>query len=184
MAIAPEHPGDAIALLQECLAGDPEEAGTYHETQAQVHLMHQQIPQMFAAFDRALGRDGFGMMAHGAMQYAFLVGLYRDETRYRRALGLLKGWDRKAMLALMRRFEKSFGGNAGEAMILFEMGKRKQAIKPARRALEQAMAEHGPIPGHPEMGRVPNLPDAIRNRLIVAADLWDEDVMGPQPPID
>ena len=107
--------------------------------------------------------------------------VYQETLAHDRALKLLKSWDWKARAALMRNFDKSLGGNAGKGMILYEQGKRRQAIKPARRALEQAMAEHGPIPVHPELGKVPALPEEILNRLILAADMWDEDKLGPRP---
>lgn len=151
------------------------------ESEALRHLEAGDCEASLAAMDTLLELDQARIAAHMAMQYAFLVGFIEDAPRYDRALLHLGRWDERAFEELGRPFSKPFAGHAGLAMILHAQGNGAEAIEPARQALEQGVASHGPIPGHPELGKVGPLPEKLLHRLIVIADMWDEAELGPKP---
>ena len=151
------------------------------EAEALAHFEARRQEDGLIALDRLIDLDDATIAAHVSMQYAFLVGYLADASRYARALDTLDRWDARAHAERGRPFDKPFAGNAGQAMILYANGKKDAAVAPARRALEQGVAPHGPIPGHPELGKVGPLPEELLRRLIAIADMWDEDELGPKP---
>lgn len=181
MAVSAAQPDAALELLEELIASDCENADEGHALKARVLLARGDIDGSLDAYDIAMGADGMGLMAPGVMDYAFLVGLHLRAERYERALGLLDHFDALAQAELGRPFARPFGGNAGAAFIFHALGREDEAVPFARAALEQALARNGPIPGHPGLGRVPEMPKAILDRLVLIAGIWSQDILGPRP---
>jgi tetratricopeptide (TPR) repeat protein len=156
------HPRVAIALLQRCVALDQE----FHTAPALLDVAHAHY---------VLGEGEAALLAlEGAMEqeerhpvartsapydYAMLVALARDESRYARALTLLAVQD-EAMFASM-----DFQAEAARAIILDSLGDAASAREAASRALQAESVRAGWIPGHPDVGIVPNSDNPLSREI-------------------
>ena len=182
-AIAADHPGEALKLFDEYIAANETHISGGNYSKSMIYLAQGEIDAAFASLEIAIGKNGMGMDASGVMEYAFLSGLYKRTANYERALGFLDVLDGIMQKQAGRPFYRSFAGHAGSAFIFYDMGRKEEAIEPAKSALEMALEKDGPMPGHPAIGAVPQLPKEMMDRLIVIADIWDENTMGEKPEI-
>ena len=158
-AIADDHPEEALGLYQEYLDGDGGDEPPIHYAMAIIHWMQGREDQLFAYLDRALGERGTGLGAMGAMENAFVSGLLGRTERYERALALFEPWDKAAQQGMGRNFVRSFAGAYGSAIIFDHLGRKEEAREAALIALEWTRKTSGPLPGHPQVGLPPKLPD-------------------------
>jgi tetratricopeptide (TPR) repeat protein len=177
-AIADRHMSDALALLDEYIAADVEHVPTGNYCKSIIHLKCGHIDIALAFLDTAIGKTGMDMQSPALLEYVFLVGLHQRSALYQRALGLLDALDELAQKESGRPFNRNFSGNAGAAFILHSLGQFDDAKYQAKAALELALAKAGPIPNHPQFGRVPKLPKELMNRLLTIADISDDDFLG------
>ena len=170
-AIADDHPEEALALYQEYLDNDGGEAPPIHYAMAILHWKQAREDKLFEYLDRAMGDSGMGLGATGAMENAFVSALLGRTERYERAMALFEPWDRAARQSMGRDFVRSFAGAYGSAIILNHLGRAEEAREAALTALEWTEKEAGPIPGHPQIGLPPELPDEWRAKLLRIAEI-------------
>lgn len=180
-AIADDHPFDALALYDEYIDADDEHIPSGNYSKSIVYLKLGDIDKALELLDRSMGESGLDMSSPAVLEFAFLVGLHRRIRYYKRALEVLQMLDDLAQNSVGRPFERNFAGSAGAAFILNETGQTNAAKHAAAAALKLVFAEKGPIPGHPELGLVPQLPDDWITRLIIIADICDKSELGPRP---
>ncbi|MWV28444.1 hypothetical protein [Aurantiacibacter rhizosphaerae] len=164
-AISDKHPDEALALYQEYLDADVEGANEIHYSIALVHFTQGREDKVFEHLDLAMGTGGMGLGAMGAMENAFLSALLGREDRYERAIALFEPLDKAARQQLGRDFVRSFAGAYGSALILDHLGRHDEAREAALIALEWTQKTAGPLPGHPQIGLPPQLPDDWLARL-------------------
>lgn len=182
-AISGDHPFDALALYDEYIAADNEHFARGNYAKSVVYLGLGDIDNALECLDCAMGISGMDMNSPAILEFAFLVGLQKRSRHYQRALAVLQVLDDLAQTSTGRPFHRNFAGSAGAAFILHELDQKDGAKHQAATALKLALAEEGPMPNHPQLGRVPKLPQEWMNRLIVIADIWDANVLGPQPDV-
>lgn len=180
-AIADEHPFDAIKLFDEYIAADDEHFSGGNYSKSMVYLALGEIEAAIEFLSRAIGESGMDMQAPALLEFAFLVGLHKRSEYYPQVLKSLQSLDELAQKSVGRPFERNFAGRAGSAFILYELGKAEDAKHQAEAALRLALAEKGPIPNYPQLGRVPQLPKEWMDRLIMIANIWDESELSPRP---
>ncbi len=158
-AIADEYPEDALTLYQEYLDAEAGGVNDIRYAMAIIHWTQGREDKLFEYLDAAMGSDGMGLGAMGAMENAFVSALLGRTDRYERALALFEPWDKAAQESMGRNFVRSFAGAYGSAIILNRLGRHEDAREAALIALEWTQKEAGPLPGHPQLGLPPQLPD-------------------------
>ncbi len=164
-AISNQHPDEALALYQEYLDAGVEGANDIHYKIALVHFTQGRGDKLFKHLDMAMGDEGMGLGAVGVMENAFLSALLGREDRYERAIALFEPWDQAARQQVGRDFVRSFAGAYGSAIIFDHLGRDEDAREAALIALEWTRKEAGPLPGHPNIGLPPQLPEGWLARL-------------------
>lgn len=182
-AISGDHPSDALALYDEYIAADDEHYSRGNYAKSMVCLGLGDIDKALEFLDCAMGKSGMDMNSPAVLEFAFLVGLHKRSQHYQRALAVMQALDDLAQSSAGHPFPRNFAGSAGAAFILYELDQKDGAKHQAETALRLALAKEGPMPNHPQMGKVPKLPQEWMNRLIIIADIWDANVLGPQPDI-
>ena len=158
-AIADDHPEEALALFQEYLDAGAEGENDIRYKMAIIHWKQGREDKLFEYLDAAMGESGMGLGAVGAMENAFISGILGRTERYERALALFEPWDKAAQQQLGRDFVRTFAGAYGSAIIFDHMGRTEEAREAALIALEWTRKTSGPLPGHPQIGLPPQIPD-------------------------
>lgn len=162
------HPRAAIALLERCAAMDED----FHTAHALLDIAHAhyglgEAEAALRALERAIDQEERHPIARTSApyDYAMLVALTRDEARYARALILL-GLQGEAPFAVM-----DFQAESARAIILDALGDHEHAREAASRALQAESVRIDWIPGHPDVGVVPNTDNPLSReiRRILAA---------------
>ena len=164
-AIAQSHPDAALELYEELLGEADGDTASIHYAMALIHWREGDVEALFEYLDLALGSEGNGLGAAGVMENAFVSGLLGRTERYARAMRLFEPWDQAALKQLGRPFVRSFAGAFGSAIILDHLGRTEEAREAALTALEWTQIEEGPIPGHPQLGLPPQVPDDWTDRM-------------------
>lgn len=182
-SIAAKHPFEAIKLFDEYIAADSAHFFGGNYSKSLVYLTLDDIDAAIEFLSLAIGKSGMNMGAPALLEFTFLVGLHKRSEYYQRVLEWLLTLDEQAQKSLGRPFNRNFAGSAGAAFILYELGKAEDAKHQAKAALKLSLAEKGPIAKYPQLGRIPSLPKALMDRLIIVAEIWDESELGPRPAI-
>lgn len=173
-AIAPEHPDDAEALFERSLEADVEGNERARALTARARARARRAMAGGSLDDLAeaarfetMGNSG--LITTARWDYAALVGMRRERSRYREALKFLGVIGRT-----------SFAGQVALAFIHYDKGHRVRARRAANKALGIALSKDEVVPGVPS---APPFPNPLYDRLLVIAEKWDEAELGSPPPV-
>ena len=156
------HPEVAIRLLGRCVeAGDETQIAAALLDSAHAHYrlgdVNGALTQLEAAMEQEAVQPMFRTTA--PFDYAMLVVLHDRKERFDRALAVLD--DSGAALMPVMEFQRS----AARAIILSAKGCTAEARAAAECALAAEAVEEGWIPGHPDVGVVPNHDNVLSVRV-------------------
>ena len=155
-------PPAAIRLLQRCI----EEGDDFHIAHAWLDMAHAHyvLGEVDAALERleaAVAQQEHYRLVRttAAYDFAFLVALHERAERYDRALKLV-GAEGEGFFAAM-----VFEAEVAKALIFASLGQEAEAQDAARKALEASATRVGWVPGHPDVGVVPEVEAPLFERL-------------------
>ena len=162
------HPEAALQLLHRCIElKDEFTLAAAHQDAAHAYYRMGDIELALRSLEAAIDRQEVFPMAktEAPYDYCMLVALHGREERYDRVLALV------ARIGSGPFPSTEFKAQAASAIILWGRGRQDEAKAAARLAMEAQSVEHGWIPGHPDVGVVPEEnPLSSRLALIAASD--------------
>ena len=156
------HPEVAVRLLARCIElGDEFHVAAAFLDQAHAYYRIGDLDQTLASLESAIEQQERHPMfrTSAPFDYAMLVALHERSERYDRALAILDRGD-AALFAAM-----DFQRDCARALIYAARGRTGDAREAARRALEAESVREEWIPGHPDVGVVPNTTNPFSERL-------------------
>lgn len=166
--LASSHPAAALELLHRCIAlKDEMTLAAAHQDAAHAHYHTGNIELALQSLEAAIERQEVFPMAktEAPFDYCMLVVLHGREERYDRVLALI------ARIGSGPFPLTEFKAQAANAIILWERGQHEEAKAAARLAIEAQSVEQGWIPGHPDVGVVPEEnPLSSRLAQIIASE--------------
>ena len=177
-AIAPEHPKSAESLFARALdCGDELETTRTFQARAAARFARGEIDRGLddliacADFQRESATWVFSTCG---WDLALNAGMHRRTAYYDAALKILG--------APGGIPDSAFAAQAGLAFIYFDRDNLEEARQAAKKALHRATMTGEAAPGIP-VSRITPFPNPLYDRLLVIADLWDEEKLGLRPPV-
>jgi predicted negative regulator of RcsB-dependent stress response len=156
------HPQVAIRLLARCVdSGDEAHVAAALLETAHAHYRLGDIAGALAKLEAAMEQEALQPMfrTSAPFDFAMLVAVHGREERFDKALAVLDGTG-DALMPMME-FQRA----AARAIILSARGRAIDARAAARAALAAEAVEEGWIPGHPQVGIVPNRDNVLSARM-------------------
>ncbi|MBM1172049.1 hypothetical protein [Microvirga arabica] len=150
--LASRHPEAALQLLHHCIElKDDFTLAAAHQDAAHAYYRMGNIELALRSLEAAIERQEVYPMVRteAPYDYCMLVALHGREERYDRVLALV------ARISSGPFPLTEFKAQAANAIVLWERGRQEEAKAAARLAIEAQSVEHGWIPGHPDVGVVP-----------------------------
>lgn len=155
-------PAAAICLLQRCIdEGDESYIAHAHFEIAHARYVQGDVDAALVSLEAAIEQQKRQPMfrTSAVHDYAFLVALHGIVHRYDRALDWLDG-EIDGLFASM-----TFESESAKALIFHSRQQAAQAQQAAQNALAAAAVSVSWIPGHPDVGVVPQIESPLHDRL-------------------
>lgn len=172
--LAATHPDVALRLVDEfmaLLATGKDDLGHIflvhvHNTRAEAFATLGQLDAAFSAYEDAIDREREfpNVRSWAYIEYSKLVACETRLDLAPKALAILE--ERRDWAAFPRNRYDAFGS---EALLLYSLGRKREARESALLALEAAAAEHSGFRKHPKLGLVEGMDDAFGTRIQAVA---------------
>jgi tetratricopeptide (TPR) repeat protein len=180
-AVASHDPDAALDLCTERfqLAEDADERHGALAQKALILAAAGRHDEMFTVMKEAIGEDVV-YRAVMAGEYCCLVAYFDRTDQYEEAIGILDTIDAAAQREVGRPF-RSFPAYSARALLDYKCGRQVEAKAAAREALTLALEQSARGAFLSGIGPAPGFPNALHDKLLVIAGLWDEATLGPPP---
>ena len=161
------HPQVAIALLRRCIdEGDASHIAHALLDTAHAHYATGNIEAALDLLEAAIQQQVHEPMfrTSAAYDYAMLVALHESADRYDKALAVLERADDPPFATML------FQAEAARAVIYSSRGMVEQARRAGRNAMAAREVRTGWIPGHPDVGVIPEGDDPLSKRVRAIVD--------------
>lgn len=164
------HPEAAIRLFDRCIAErDPFQTAHALLDMAHAYYVMGDVERALVTLEATVEQQVQEPISRttAPYDYAMLVALHERTERYDRALEMLASADDPLFATMV------FEAEAARAVIYASKGEVERAQRAARSAMSARGVRTGWIPGHPDVGVVPDGDDPLSKRVRAIAEAED-----------